>query len=74
MPSDPLNAIAVLKYFWHIFSARRNAHIASAVIATAIPSVCLSICPSVCLSHVGIVSKRQHVAQCSLHRQIAKCV
>jgi len=30
--------------------------------------------PSVCLSHAGIVSKRRHVAQCSLHCQIAKCV
>jgi len=29
---------------------------------------------SVCLSHAGIVSKRQHVARCSLHRWIAKCV
>ena len=33
--------------------ALRNAGIASAVLATAIPSVC----PSVCLSHAGIVSK-----------------
>jgi len=30
--------------------------------------------PSVCLSHTGIVSKRLHVARCSLHCQIAKCV
>jgi len=35
-------------------------------IATAIPSVYLS--------HAGIVSKRRHVARCSLHCQIAKCV
>ena len=53
-----------------IFTARRNADIASAVLATAIPSVC----PSVCLSHVSIVSKRLHVARFSLHCQIAKCV
>jgi len=32
--------------------------------------VCLSVRPS----HAGIVSKRRHVAQCSLHRRIAKCV
>ena len=32
------------------------------------PSVCLSVCPS----HAGIVSKRRHVARCSLHRTI-KC-
>ena len=57
-----------------IFTARRKARIASAVLATAIPSVCLSVRPSVCLSHAGIVSKRRHVARCSLHCQIAKCV
>jgi len=34
-------------------TARRNARIASAVLATAIPSVCLSLR----LSHAGIVSK-----------------
>ena len=41
-------------------------------------SVCLSVRPSVCPSvrpsHAGIVSKRRHVARCSLHRWIAKCV
>jgi len=30
-----------------VFTARRNARIASAVLATAIPSVCLSVCLSV---------------------------
>jgi len=30
--------------------------------------------PSVCLSHAGIVSKLRHIARCSLHHQIAKCV
>jgi len=29
---------------------------------------------SIRLSHAGIVSKRLHVARCSLHCQIAKCV
>jgi len=48
--------------------------IASAVLATAIPSVRPSVRPSVCLSHAGIVSKRRHVARCSFHRWIAKCV
>ena len=58
-----------------IFTARRNARIASAILATAIPSVChLSVCLSVCPSHAGIVSKRRHVARCSLHCRIAKCV
>ena len=50
-----------------VFTACR---IASAVLATAIPSVRLSVCPS----HAGIVSKRRHVALYSLHGQIAKCV
>ena len=53
-----------------LFTARRNARIASAVLATAIPSVRLSVC----LSRAGIVSKRRHVARCSLHCQIANCV
>ena len=35
-------------------TARRNARIASAVLAIAIPSVCLSVC----LLHAGIMSKR----------------
>jgi len=52
------------------FYSACNACIASAVLATAIPSVRLSVCPS----HAGIVSKRRHVARCSLHRWIAKCV
>jgi len=53
-----------------LFTAHRNARIASSVLAMAIPSVCLSVC----LSHAGIASQRLHVAQCSLHRQIAKCI
>jgi len=53
-----------------IFTARRNARIASSVLATGI----LSVHPSVCPSHAGIVSKRRHVARCSLHCWIAKCV
>ena len=60
------------------FYSACNARIASAVLAMAIPSVrpsvCLSVRPSVRLSHAGIVSKRRHVARCSLHRWIAKCV
>ena len=53
-----------------IFYSARNARIASAVLATAI----LSVRPSVRPSHAGIMSKRRHVARCSLHRWIAKCV
>ena len=33
-----------------------------------------SVCLSVRLSHAGIVSKRRHIAWCSLHCQIAKYV
>jgi len=33
--------------FLQLFTAHRNARIASAVLATAIPSVCLSVRPSV---------------------------
>jgi len=65
-------------YVLLVFAARRNARIASAVLATAIPSVRPtvrpSVCLSVCLSHAGIMSKRLHVERCSLHCQIAKCV
>ena len=46
-----------------LITARRNARIASAVLATAIPSVYPSVRPS----HAGIVSKRRHVARCSMH-------
>jgi len=35
-------------------------------------SVCLSVCPSI--RHMPVLSKRRHVARCSLHCQIAKCV
>ena len=57
----------------HFYSAR-NARIASAVLATAIPSVRLSVRLSVCPSHAGTVSKRPHVARCSFHRWIEKYV
>jgi len=35
---------------------------------------CISYGNSVRVSHAGIVSKRRHIARCSLHRWIAKCV
>jgi len=57
-----------------VVTARRNARIASAVLATAIPSDRLSVCLSVRLLHAGTVSTRLRVARCSLHCQIAKCV
>ena len=53
-----------------VFTARRNARIASAVIQQFRPSVH----PSVRLSHAGIVSKRLNVSRYSLHCQIAICV
>ena len=55
------------KNYWPVFTERRNARIESAVLATAIPSVRPYVCLSVCPSHAGIVSKRRHVARCSLH-------
>jgi len=63
----------IIPYDIHFYRAR-NARIASAVLGTAIPSVCLSVCLSVRPSHAGIVSKGRHVAWCSLHCWIAKCV
>ena len=53
------------------FYSARNARIASAVLLRQFR---MSVRQSVCPSHAGIVSKRRHVAQCSLHRWIAKCV
>jgi len=57
-----------------VFYSARNARIASAVLAMAIPSVRPSVRLSVRPSHVGIVSKRRHVARCSFHLWIAKSV
>jgi len=43
--SGPDDCICV-KILVTLITARRNARIASAVLATGIPSVCLSVCPS----------------------------
>ena len=72
-PSESYGEESYWRMTFPVFTARRNARIASAVVAYG-NSVCLFVCPSVCLSHAGIVSKRRHVARCSLHCQIAKCV
>jgi len=57
------------------FYSARNAHIASAVLATAIPSVCLSVRPSLCLSvclsvrHTPVLCQNdgtQHGAVCTI--------
>ena len=69
----PAYQVSTMSLHWFCYSAR-NARIVSAVLATAIPSVCLSVHPSVRPSHAGIVSKRRHVVGCSLHHWIAKCV
>jgi len=55
----PVSAIQFFSSFVSpTFYSARNARIASAVLATAIPSVCLSVRPSVhpsvCPSHAGI--------------------
>jgi len=65
-----IHILAVFRLWSTHFYSAHNARIASAVLATAIPSVCLSVR----LSHAGIVSKQRHVARCSFHRWIAKCV
>jgi len=54
-----------------IFTARRNAHIASTVLATAIPSVCLSVRPSVrpSVCHTPVLCQNDgtyHGAVCTL--------
>ena len=67
-PCDILHRVR--KKMEPLFTACRNSRIASDVLATAIQSVCASVRPS----HAGIVSKRRHVAWCSLHCWIAKCV
>ena len=64
--SPGLGLLQLVRIF-RFFTARR---IASGVLATAI----LPVRPSVRPSHAGIVSKRRHVARCSFHRWIAKCV
>ena len=55
-----------------IFTARRNARIASALPAIAFPSVCPSVPPSVTRRYCAKTTER--VARCSLYCQIAKCV
>ena len=56
----------------HFYSAPQCSHCRRC--ASYSNSVRPSVCPSVCLSHAGIVSKRLHVARCSLHCEIAQCV
>jgi len=68
--ADILVCYSIFLFLMQYYYSARNARIASAVLTTAIPSVRLSVHPS----HVIIVSKRRHVARCSLHRWIAKCV
>jgi len=52
----------------HVTSVFTERCFASAVLAMAIPSVCPSVRLSVRRpSHAGIVSKRRHVARCSLY-------
>ena len=74
--SFPFVFLPLLRIFNNVilFYSARNARIASAVLATAFPSVRPSVCLSIRPSHAGIVSKRRHVARCSLHCWIAKCV
>jgi len=57
-------------YITAIFSRkllRATAHSAKRVIATAKPSVCLSVCPS----RAGIVPRRMKIESCGLHCEVA---
>ena len=76
---EQIHILAVLGSAEHGFHSPRNARISrckrcisysNSVCLSVRPSVCLSVCPS----HAGIVSKPRHVARCSLHCWIAKCV
>ena len=57
-----------------IFTARHNARIASAVLATAIPSVCLSVCLSVTRRYCVKTTARTTVQFALSDSIIAKCV
>jgi len=46
-------AVNIMYKLCVVFTARRNARIASAVLATAIPSVCLSVCHNVLCQNDG---------------------
>jgi len=52
----------------HFYSAAALIATQSAVLATAIPSVRLSVC----LSHAGTLSRRMKVGSCGLHDEVAK--
>ena len=60
--------------FQHHFLLRAAMLALQALYTSYSNSIHLSVCLSVCLSHAGIVSKRLHVARCSLHCHIAKYV
>jgi len=65
---QPVNGHAQ-SHVTHFYSAPQCSHCKRCIsYSNSIPSVRLSVCRS----HAGIVSKRQHVARCSLHSQIAK--
>ena len=72
------NAPSVMKFTWHLRLIMACTGFYSAPLCKRCTSygnsVCLSVHPSVRPSHAGIVSKRRHVARCSLHCRIAKCV
>ena len=53
-----------------VITMLRKASFASAVYATANPSICLSVR----LSHSGIMPKWQNMEGCSLHRRVAQCL
>ena len=54
------------------YSATALLAMQSAVLATAIPSICLSVRPSVRLSHASTLSRRINVESRGLHCELAK--
>jgi len=80
-----IRPLALVQY-WHIyiskswrarnaiFTARRNARLLALQALYQLRQFSLSVCPSVHPSHAGIASKRRHIARCSWHCRIAKCV
>jgi len=53
---------------WYFYSVAALLATQSAVIATAVPSVRLSVHPS----HTGTLSRRMKIGSCGLHGEVAK--
>ena len=56
----------------HFYSAAASLAMQSAVLATAISSVRLSVCLSVCQAHAGTLFRRIKIGSCDIHCEVAK--